>query len=94
LEAQGRLGSLEQLISLLNKERSNNQLYVTLLKPTPTLLLEDKELPDAPLSELNVLDQRPIPGNSALLRESAGGEWSVPMDEIIAGSASVYIGIK
>ncbi len=93
-EAQGRLGSLEQLISLLNKERSNNQLYVTLLKPTPTLLLDDKELPNAPLSELNVLDQRPIPGNSALLRESAGGEWSVPMDEIIAGSASVYIGIK
>jgi hypothetical protein len=93
-ESQGHLGSLEQLISLLNRERSNNRLYVTLLKPTPTLLLEDKELPDAPLSELDILNQRPLPGNSMLLRESAAGEWSVPMDEIIAGSSSVFIGIK
>ena len=92
--AQGRLGGLDQLISLLNRERRNNQLYVTLLKPTPTLLVEDKELPDAPLSQINVLDQKRLPGNSALLRESAAGEWSVRMDEIIAGSTSVFIKIK
>ena len=92
--AQGRLGSLDQLISLLNRERRNNQLYVTLLKPTPTLWMEDKEMPDAPLSEINILNQRPLPGNTVLLRESAAGEWSVPMDEIIAGSASVFIEIK
>ena len=92
--AQGRLGGLEQLIGLLNRERHNNQLYVTLFKPTPTLLVQDKELPDAPLSEINVLDQRRLPGNSALLRESAAGEWSLPMDEVIAGSASVFIRVK
>ena len=92
--AQGRLGGLDQLISLLNRERRNNQIYVTLLKPTPTLLVEDKELPDAPLSQINVLDQKRLPGNSALLRESTAGEWSVPMDEIIAGSTSVFIAIK
>jgi len=92
--AQGRLGGLDQLISLLNRERRNNQLYITLLKPTPTLLVEDKELPDAPLSQINVLDQKRLPGNSALLRESAAGEWSVHMDEIISGSTSVYIKIK
>jgi hypothetical protein len=92
--AQGRLGGLDQLISLLNRERRNNQLYVTLLKPTPTLLVEDKELPDAPLSQINVLDQKRLPGNSALLRESTAGEWSVRMDEIISGSTSVFIKIK
>ena len=92
--SQGRLGGLDQLISLLNRERRNNQIYVTLLKPTPTLLVEDKELPDAPLSQINVLDQKRLPGNSALLRESTAGEWSVPMDEIIAGSTSVFITIK
>jgi hypothetical protein len=92
--AQGRLGGLDQLISLLNREHRNNQLYVTLLKPTPTLLVEDKELPDAPLSQINVLDQKRLPGNSALLRESTAGEWSVRMDEIISGSTSVYIKIK
>jgi hypothetical protein len=92
--AQGRLGSLEQLISLLNKERHNNQIYVTLFKPTPTILVQDKELPDAPLSEINILDQRRLPGNSALLRESTAGQWSLPMDEVIAGSASVLIKVK
>jgi len=92
--AQGRLGGLDQLISLLNRERRNNQIYVTLLKPTPTLLVEDKELPDAPLSQINVLDQKRLPGNSALLRESTAGEWSVPMDEIISGTTSVFITIK
>jgi len=92
--AQGRLGGLDQLISLLNRERRNNQLYVTLLKPTPTLLVEDKELPDAPLSQINVLNQKRLPGNSALLRESTAGEWSVRMDEIISGSTSVFIKIK
>ncbi len=92
--AQGRLGGLDQLISLLNRARRNNQLYVTLLKPTPTLLVEDKELPDAPLSQINVLDQKRLPGNSALLRESTAGQWSVRMDEIISGSTSVFIKIK
>ncbi len=92
--AQGRLGGLDKLISLINRERRNNQLYVTLMKPTPTLLVEDKELPDAPLSQINVLDQRRLPGNSALLRESTAGEWSIRMDEIISGSTSVYIKIR
>jgi hypothetical protein len=92
--SQGRLGGLEQLITLLNHERRNNELYVTLMKPTPTLMVDDKELPNAPLSEINVMDQRRLPGNSVLLRESSAGEWSVPMDEVIAGSASVLIKIK
>jgi hypothetical protein len=56
--------------------------------------VEDKELPDAPLSQINVLDQKRLPGNSALLRESTAGQWSVRMDEIISGSTSVFIKIK
>jgi len=62
LGPQGRLAGLEQLITLLNRERRNNRLYVTLLQPTPTLLVEDKELPNAPLSEINVLDRRRAAG--------------------------------
>ncbi len=92
--AQGRLGNLDQLITLLNRERRNNQLYVTLFNPTPTLLVDDKELPDAPLSEISILDQRRLPGTAVVLRESTAGEWSVPMDEVISGAASVSIKIK
>ncbi len=91
---QGRLAGLEQVITLINRERRNNQIYVTLLQPNPTLLVEDKELPNAPLSEINVLDQRRTSGNSFLLRESTAGEWSVPMQQVIAGSYSLILQVK
>jgi hypothetical protein len=91
---QGRLAGLEQLITLLNRERRNNRLYVTLLEPTPTLLVEDKELPNAPASQVNLLDQRRSAGNSILLRESTAGEWSAPMNRVIAGLYSLTVTVK
>ena len=59
--SQARLPGLEELIKLINRERHNDRLYATLLQPTPTLLVEDKEMPNAPTSEINVLDQRQNP---------------------------------
>ncbi len=91
---QGRLAGLEQLITLLNRERHNDRLFVTLLQPTPTLLVEDKELPNAPISEITVLDQRRNAGSSLLLGESTAGEWSVPMSQVISGLSSVTITVK
>jgi hypothetical protein len=93
LATQGRLGSLDQLITLLNRTRRNDRLYVTLLKPSPTLMVEDKELPGAPLSQLNVLNQS-LPADSALLRETSLGEWSVQLDQVVAGTASVTIKVQ
>jgi hypothetical protein len=93
LATQGRLGSLEQLITLLNRTRRNDRLYVTLLKAGPTLIVEDKELPGAPLSQLNVLNQT-LPADSALLRETSLGEWSVQLDQAVAGTASVTIAVQ
>jgi hypothetical protein len=89
----GRLGSLEQLISMLNRTRRNDRLYVTLLKPAPTLIVEDKEMPGAPLSQLNLLNQT-LPADSALLRETSLGEWSLRLDQAVAGSASVTIKVQ
>lgn len=89
-----RLASLEQLITLLNRERRNNRLYVTLLQPNPTLLLEDKELPNAPGSQINVLDSRRATGSSLLLRESVAGEWSLRLDQVISGQHVLTITVK
>jgi hypothetical protein len=91
---QARLAGLEELIRLLNRERRNDRLYVTLLQPTPTLLVEDKELPNAPLSEINVLDQRRSTGSTLLLWESTAGEWSLPMNEVITGQQYISIKVK
>lgn len=89
-----RLAGLEQLIRVLNRERRNNRLYVALLQPAPTLLLEDKELPNAPLTEIEVLEPRRTMGGSALLRESLAGEWSVGMNQVISGQQSLQIKVK
>ncbi len=92
---QSRLSGLGQLITLLNRERRNNRLYVTLLQPSPTLLLDDKELPNAPLSQINILDQR-RGGSSAslLLRESIAGEWSTALNQVITGQQSVVLTVR
>lgn len=89
-----RLAGLGQLITLINRERRNHQLYITLLQPNPTLVVEDKELPNAPLSQINVLDKQRKGGGSLLLRESVIGEWSAPLNQVINGQHSILIAVK
>jgi hypothetical protein len=92
--SQGQLPGLEELIKLLNRERHNDRLYATLLQPTPTLLVEDKEMPNAPVSEINVLDQRQNQSGAHLLYQSKAGEWSVEMHQVIAGEHTLSITVK
>jgi hypothetical protein len=94
LATTNQAGGLEQLIHVLNRERRNNRLYMTLLQPTTTLLLEDKELPNAPLSTVNVLDQRRGSPVTTALRESLAGEWSLPTEGVVSGAVSISIRIK
>jgi hypothetical protein len=92
--SQAQLPGLEELIKLVNRERRNDRLYATLLQPTPTLLVEDKEMPNAPLSEINVLNERHNPGGARLLWQSTAGQWSVEMHQVIAGEHSLTITVK
>jgi hypothetical protein len=78
----------------MNRERHNDCLYATLLQPTPTMLVEDKEMPNVPLSAISVLDQRQNPGSARLLWESTAGEWSVNMHQVIAGQHMLTITVK
>lgn len=90
----GQLQDLNQLIRMINRERQNDRLYVTLLQNSPTLLVEDKELPDVPASEMNVLDQHRTPGGAQMLFQSVIGERSVPMNQVISGQQYLSIVIK
>ncbi|MGC1188757.1 MAG: hypothetical protein WA871_15335 [Candidatus Acidiferrales bacterium] len=92
--AAARLNGLDQLIAMINRQRRDNSLYVALLDNNPTLLVEDKVLPNAPLDEINVLGGRPGTGTALTLRDSAAGEWSVPMDEVVSGSTTISIRIR
>jgi SpoIVB peptidase S55 len=90
--AGGGPTGLDQLISLLNRERRNDRLYVGLFVPAPTLLWDDKELPNVPLSQINVVDGRPAPGSVQVLRESLASEASVPLGGPVSGV--VYLNLQ
>jgi hypothetical protein len=85
---------LDQLIGILNRERRNDRLYVGLFVPSPTILWDDKELPNVPLSEINVIDGRPTPGSVQVLRESLASESSVPLGGPVTGVISLNLQIR
>jgi hypothetical protein len=85
---------LDQLIALLNRERRNDRLYVGLFVPAPTLLWDDKELPNIPLSQINIVDGRPTPGTVQILRESLASEASIPLGGPVSGVISLNLQIR
>jgi len=91
---QGPLPGLEELIKLINRGRQNDCLYATLLQPTTTLLIEDKVMPNAPYSEINVLDQRQSVGGARLLHQSLAGSWFAEMHQVITGERTLTVTVK
>ncbi len=85
---------LDQLIALLNRERRNDRLYVGLFAPAPTIVWDDKELPNVPLSAINMIDGRPTPGSVQVLRESLASEASIPLGGPVAGLISLNLQIR
>ena len=92
--AGGGPAGLDQLISLLNRERRNDRLYVGLFVPAPTLLWDDKELPNIPLSQINIVDGRPAPGSVQVLRESLASEASIPLGGPVSGVISLNLQVR
>src|SRR6266478_3302930 len=90
----GSPDGLDQLIALLNRERRNDRLYVGLFVPSPTLLWGDKELPNIPLSQVNVVDGRPTPGSVQILRESLASESSILLGGPVSGVISLNLQIR
>jgi len=90
----GGSSGIDQLIALLNRERRNDRLYVGLFTPSPTILWDDKELPNVPLSEINIVDGRPAPGSVQVLRESLASESSIPLGGPVSGVISLNLQIR
>lgn len=90
----GANAGLDQLIAILNRERRNDRLYVGVFVPSPTLLWDDKELPNVPLSQINVIDGRPTPGSVQFLRESLASEASIPLGGPVSGVISLNLQIR
>ncbi|HEX8871951.1 MAG TPA: hypothetical protein VF758_04250 [Candidatus Acidoferrum sp.] len=85
---------LDQLIALLNRERRNDRLYIGLFVPAPTMVWDDKELPNVPLSQINMIDGRPAPGSVQVLRESLASEASIPLGGPVSGLISLNLQVR
>jgi|HubBroStandDraft_5_1064220.scaffolds.fasta_scaffold10045_2 hypothetical protein len=86
---------IKQTVSLMNQERSNNKLYVSLVEPRPTVFYEDKTLPSLPASIMNVMQtDRTASRRLQSSSESAMEQGSIPFDMLIEGSFSLRITVK
>jgi hypothetical protein len=90
-----RFIDLPETVSLINQERSNNLLYVSLVQPRPTVYYDDKTLPALPASVLNVMQTGRTDARRLLASgESAVEQLSLPFDQVISGSYSLKITVN
>jgi len=90
-----RYMDIPETVSLLNQERGNNQLYVSLVQGRATYYSDDKTLPALPASILNVLgtertSSRALVGSN----ESTIEQQAIPFDQVVSGSYSLRITVK
>ena len=86
---------LPETVSLINQERSNNKLYVSLLQASPTAYYDDKTMPSLPSSVLNVMQTGRGPGRSLVtVNETASQQMALPFDYVVSGSYSLRIHVK
>lgn len=90
-----RFIDLPQTVSLLNQERSNTNMYVSLVQARPTVYYDDKTMPSLPGSVANVM-QNGRAGSRALVTspETAMEQMAVPFDMQISGSTSLRIAVR
>ncbi|PYX89479.1 MAG: SpoIVB peptidase S55 [Acidobacteria bacterium] len=92
--ALGRKLDLASTIAILNKEHSNNRLYVSLLEADPEAMVADKVMPTLPLSVMNVMEGMRGTQEMVVLGESSVNEASTPLDYVVAGAQLLMINVK
>ncbi len=90
-----RFIDIPETVSVINQERSNNRLYVSLVQGRPTFFEDDKTLPSLPASVLNVMQS----GRSAThpfisSPESLHEQFSIPFELVVSGSQSLKFTVK
>src|SRR5579859_299457 len=93
--AFGRKLDLASTIALLNKEHSNNRLYVSLLENDPEARVADKVMPTLPISVMNVMDG--MRGNQEMIvsGESNVDETATPsLDYVVSGAQLLTVTVK
>ncbi|HXM12750.1 MAG TPA: SpoIVB peptidase S55 domain-containing protein [Terriglobales bacterium] len=86
---------LAPTIALLNRERANDRVYVSLIESDPEAMIADKVMPTLPLSVMNVMDSMRGTQDMVVLGESSVSEASTePLDYVVSGAQMLTINIK
>ena len=86
---------LAPTIALLNKERANDRVYVSLIQSDPEAMVADKVMPTLPLSVMNVMENMRGTQDMVVLGESSVSEASTdPLDYVVSGAHMLTINIK
>ncbi len=93
--SMNRFLDLPAAVSILNQERTNNKLYVSLVESSPTAYYDDKTLPSLPSSVLNVMQAARASTRSMFTSpETASEQMALPFDYVVTGSYSLRIHVK
>lgn len=86
---------LDRTVSLLNQERSNNKLYVSLVQSSPSVYKEDQVMPRLPASVLNVINPTKDAGRSTVnLSQTIEETAAIPFDYMIDGSLALRLRVN
>jgi hypothetical protein len=87
--------NIPETVSLINQERTNNRLYVSLVEASPTAYVDDKTLPSLPSSVLNVMQAGRAPTRTVLTSpDTATEQTSLPFDYVVSGSYTLRLHVK
>jgi hypothetical protein len=87
-----RIEDIPQTVAMLNEERTNNRMYVSLIESQPTVYSDEKVLPSLPASVLNVMQSGRATNHQFVSSpESAHEQSSVTFDDVVTGSYSLKI---
>jgi hypothetical protein len=90
----GRKLDLNSTIALLNKDHSNDRLYVSLMEANPQAMVGDKVIPTLPLSVMNVMEGMRGTQDMVVTGESSVNESSTPLDYVISGAQVITVSVK
>jgi len=86
---------LPETVSLLNQERSNSRLYISLVRMAPTAYYDDKTMPSLPASALNMMQTGRASNRAMFLAgESTSEQASLPFDYVVSGSYSLKVNVR
>ena len=94
-QSLNRIEDIPQTVAMLNDERSNNRLYISLIEAQPTVYSDEKVMPSMPASILNVMQSgHAVNHQFVSAPESAHEQASVPFDTVVTGSYSLKIHVN